>query len=84
MSVGYTLRIRDLNERADPDSLGVRLGEYCIARSIPVMEVAEAFGVSRTTIYNWFCGVTSPQRHIHRVINEYMSAEERGLQTTAV
>lgn len=83
MAVGYTLRIRDLNAQADPDSLGVELGRYCITHSIPVMEVAEAFEVSRTTVYNWFCGVTTPQRHIHNIIRAYMLGEGRGPQANA-
>ena len=61
MSYGYTLRVRDLNAGADENSIGVRLGRVCIERDIPVVQVAQRLGVTRATVYNWFCGVTAPQ-----------------------
>lgn len=72
MSVGYSLHVRDLNSNADPASLGVELGKYCIDRNIPVTKVAAEFSVSRTTVYNWFCGVTAPHRHMHAHISSFM------------
>lgn len=36
------------------------LVEVCIARNVPVTEVAAAFGVTRATIYNWMTGNTEP------------------------
>ena len=38
--------------------LGVKLGRICVARDIPVGDVAEYLEVSRTTVYAWFLGKT--------------------------
>ena len=34
------------------------LGKICIKNNISAKEVAEFFGVSRMTVYNWFKGKT--------------------------
>lgn len=78
MSVGYSLRIRNLNQNADMSSLGVELGRFCIDRDISVKEVADEFGVTRTTVYNWFCGATTPQLTTEPFIQEYMDEMETG------
>lgn len=61
MSHGYSLRLIQLNREADDSNLGVRLGRTCIKHGVSVKEVAAKFGVSRQTVYNWFCGVHTPQ-----------------------
>jgi transcriptional regulator with XRE-family HTH domain len=61
MSYGYSARTVARNKKASIRSLGVRLGRECIRRDISVNEVAAEFGVSRQTVYNWFCGITVPQ-----------------------
>lgn len=78
MTVGYSLHIRNLNAEAEPSSPGVTLGKYCINRAIPVTEIASEFGVTRATVYNWFCGATVPQSKIHPLIYEYMGEHETG------
>lgn len=78
MTVGYSLHIRSLNQNADGRSLGVVLGRYCIDRAIPVTQVASEFGVTRATVYNWFCGATVPQNKLHALIHEYMDGHETG------
>ena len=60
MSYGYTARLIELNKRANISSLGVRLGRVCIKQDVPVSTVAEAMGVSRQTVYNWFTGSVLP------------------------
>lgn len=61
MSYGYTLRLAELNKRADSRKfIGVRLGRLCISKGVPVAEVAHTLKVSRQTIYNWFVGDSSP------------------------
>lgn len=53
---GYTkFTAQDINE-ANPMLLGVKLGRLCVAKDIPVADVAEYLGLSRTTIYKWFIG----------------------------
>lgn len=78
MTVGYSLHIRNLNADAKLSSPGVALGRYCIDRGIPVAEVAREFGVTRATIYNWFCGATVPQAKLQPLLHEYMSEHESG------
>ena len=56
MAKGYsTLTIREIQE-ANPTLLGVKLAKICVDRDIPVVDVAEFFGVSRVTVYSWFRG----------------------------
>lgn len=73
MSVGYSLRIRDLNASADTSNIGVRLGRSCIAHGVPVAAVAEQFGVTRATIYNWFTGASAPQTSLVPAIEKYLA-----------
>lgn len=76
MSTGYSLRIRDLNAKADKRKVGVRLGRVCIKHSIPVSTVAKHMGVTRATIYNWFCGVSTPQTNLVGLIETYIASLE--------
>lgn len=64
---GYSSRFIKLIEGADGGEVGVRLAKICIAKDIPVMDVAEFFGVTRMTIYNWFKGRTKiPSAHAEK------------------
>lgn len=76
MSTGYSLRIRDLNAKADKRKIGVRLGRVCIKHNIPVSVVAKHMGVTRATIYNWFCGVSAPQTTSIGVLETYIASLE--------
>ena len=76
MSTGYSLRLRDLNSRADKRKIGVRLGRMCIARDVSVIEVAKQLGVSRATVYNWFCGSSDPQGPAASLIERYITSLE--------
>ena len=56
MSKGYSsLTIQEI-QQANPTLLGVKLAKICVDRNIPVVDVAEFFGVSRVTVYSWFRG----------------------------
>jgi predicted DNA-binding protein YlxM (UPF0122 family) len=59
MSSGYSYRFAQAVNSADTNKLGVQLGNLCIKHDIPVSEVASHFGVTRTTVYNWFKGLTN-------------------------
>lgn len=76
MSHGYSLRIRDLNEKADQRKLGVRLGRACIKHDVPVAVVAKRMGVTRATVYNWFCGISVPQASATSLVQSYISSLE--------
>jgi DNA-binding transcriptional regulator YiaG len=76
MSRGYSLRIRDLNAKADKRKLGVRLGRVCIKKDVPVSVIAKRMGVTRATVYNWFCGTSVPQGTATALIASYMASLE--------
>lgn len=57
---GYdSLFIRKVEE-ADQKPAVLALAEVCIEKNVAVTEVASAFGVSRSTVYNWMTGKTEP------------------------
>ena len=68
MAKGYSvLTIQEIKE-ANPNLLGVKLGKICVARDIPVTDVAEYFGVSRVTVYAWFRGkMVVSGKHVEKV-----------------
>ena len=70
---GYSLRLCAHNTAADSDSLGAQLGQLCIAQDVPVTDVARQLGVSRQTLYNWFCGVSAPQGEFIGLIRKYIT-----------
>lgn len=72
MSYGYSQRLVDRNKEADTKSLGVALGRVCIKKNVPVTSVAEALGVTRATIYNWFSGLCRPNAKYYAAIQKLM------------
>lgn len=65
---GYSARVIKANREASTDNPGVRLGRFCIARDVPVQDVASYFGVSRVSIYAWFTGKASPRiKHVQLI-----------------
>jgi transcriptional regulator with XRE-family HTH domain len=59
-SRGYSYSFVKEVQAADPASLGVKLGLYCIEKNISVEEVSKQLNVSRHSIYNWFRGKFQP------------------------
>lgn len=59
---GYASKIVKANLEASTESPGVALGRFCIAKDIPVSDVAAYFSVSRMTIYKWFVGEWAPRK----------------------
>jgi transcriptional regulator with XRE-family HTH domain len=57
---GYSRNFIEANRMADPFHVGVQLGRLCIARDIPVQDVADYLKVSRQAIYMWFIGRAQP------------------------
>jgi transcriptional regulator with XRE-family HTH domain len=74
MTLGYSLRLRDLNDKAPSDMLGVKLGRLCIEHNIPVMEIANEMGVSRQAVYNWFQGTSIPGKAASEKIEKYIAS----------
>lgn len=71
-SRGYSLRTVKQVEAADPTLPGVRLAKVCIARDIPVVDVAVKFGVSRVAVYSWFTGHSKPRQKQVELIEEIL------------
>jgi transcriptional regulator with XRE-family HTH domain len=71
---GYSYRLVQANRGADSKHIGVRLGKWCIARDIPVAMVADKFGVSRMTIYQWFTGAARPHKNNVEQIEKLLKA----------
>lgn len=58
-SSSFVYRIRDAQFRVLP---AVRaLGTACLEHEVPITMVAELFGVTRATVYNWLTGETAPR-----------------------
>jgi hypothetical protein len=70
---GYTLSLLNRNKQADGHLLGVKLGRICIAKNISVSKAAVDAGVSRQTIYNWFCGVNRPTGQLENVVEKLIA-----------
>jgi DNA-binding transcriptional regulator YiaG len=73
MSVGYSLRIVELNRSADEELLGVALGRACIRNNMPVSVLAARLGVSRQTVYNWFVGTSKPSSNTKNKIEALLT-----------
>lgn len=72
---GYSLSLLKANQAANQKSIGVQLGKYCIGNDIPVVDVAETFGVSRQTVYSWFIGQHEPQAEMAEIISNWLKGQ---------
>ena len=72
MSYGYSQSLVYANKQASTKSLGVALGRVCIRANISVSKIADDFGVSRMTIYNWFKGDSVPHSFYFKDISDYI------------
>ena len=72
MTYGYSQSLVYANKKASIKSLGVALGRVCIRENISVSKIADNFGVTRMTIYNWFKGDSVPFHSYNQAINDYI------------
>ena len=64
--------------KADPSKLGVQFGILCKKLDIPVADVAEHFGITKPTVYNWFKGITNvPPAHYEAVAQAVKKLQEK-------
>lgn len=69
MAKGYSVITINEIRSANSQLLGVQLGLVCLKNDLPVTDVAEFFGVSRMTVYNWFKGrVVVSGKHAERMV----------------
>ena len=76
MTYGYSQSLVYANKKANIKSLGVALGRVCIRANVSVASIADRFGVSRMTIYNWFKGDREPHPSYAKAINDDTSHTE--------
>ena len=74
MSYGYSARLIETNKKANQKLLGVKLGKVCIRGNTSVADISEELGVSRQTIYNWFCGVSDPHPTIVDKVHSFIES----------
>lgn len=74
MTYGYSRHIVTANKKADDSLIGVALGRLCIAKNVPVTDVASRLTVSRQTVYNWFTGKHQPSSITATHITAYFKA----------
>jgi transcriptional regulator with XRE-family HTH domain len=72
MTYGYSQSLVYANKKASTKSLGVVLGRACIRANVSVSKVADEFGVTRMTIYNWFKGDSVPFHSYNEAISDYI------------
>lgn len=73
MSYGYSQSLVYANKKASVKSLGVALGRACIRANVSVSKIADDFGVTRMTIYNWFKGDSVPHSSYAQAISDYIT-----------
>jgi DNA-binding XRE family transcriptional regulator len=67
---GYSSSLARIVWKADQTLPEVKFARYCIENDISAIKVAQAFGVSRATVYFWFKGVYKPrERHMAAMID---------------
>ena len=80
----YLLKLNDLN----PKRLGVQFGKLCVKANLPPGLVADALGVARQSIHNWFRGGPVREKNIDKIekfmdaINRYLEAGELPVSST--
>ena len=72
MTYGYSQSLVYANKKASVKSLGVALGRVCIRANVSVNKIADDFGVSRMTIYNWFKGDSVPHSSYTKALSDYI------------
>jgi len=72
MSQGYTIKVAEAIRNADGSLIGVQLGHICLKRGISVIEAARILGVTRQTVYQWFCGETLPHERHNDAIRDWV------------
>ena len=75
----YLLSLNDLNEKR----IGVQFGKLCVKANLPPSMIADAMGVSRMSVYNWFRGKVVNQKNVEKV-ERFMDIIEYNLDKGAL
>lgn len=76
-SRGYSTLFICKVEKADQGDLVIQYANACIARNLPMTEVARRMDVTRATIYNWFTGKSYPRVHQQEKIRKALVRWQR-------
>lgn len=79
--MSYSKKIARLNASADPQLLGVQLGQQCIAHGIPVIRVCRELDVSKAAVYRWFTGKHEVNKHLRPKVTAYYRSTFSSSQT---
>ena len=71
---GYSRKFAEANKKADQSHIGVQLGRICIAKDIPVPDVAEYLQVSRQAVYLWFLGKSLPHPIMRETLKDLIKS----------
>ena len=55
-------------EDADQKPIVMQLADVCINKGTPITEVAQMFGVTRASVYNWLTGRSVPRARYQAVM----------------
>lgn len=66
----FSQKIIDSLTDEGKEGVAIELGRVCLKHGYTVAEVADVFGVSRPTVYNWFNGMTKPSRRMREKIQK--------------
>lgn len=76
---GYSHAMARMVARLDQSSVVGQFATYCVTNDIPAEDIAKAFKVTRSTVYNWFKGVYAPrERQIAKMQDVLARAKEVG------
>lgn len=75
----FLIGMHDLNEKR----IGVQFGKLCVKANLPPSVVANAMGVSRMSVYNWFRGKAVRENNLS-MIEKFMDIIESSLEGGAL
>lgn len=75
----YLISLGNLNDKR----IGVQFGKLCVKANLPPGLIADAMGVSRMSVYNWFRGKVVNQKNVEKV-EHFMDILEDKLESGAL
>jgi len=79
MAKNYTERFLRDQTSFNESRLGIQFGRLCVKANLPPSMIANALGVSRQTVYNWFKGKAVRGKNIEK-IEEYTCTIQEALE----
>lgn len=70
---GYSYRVVKALQNGDGTQPIIQLGRLCVEKDIPVRELAQQFGISKQSVYQWFVGRFQPSSRYDAKIAELLA-----------